>query len=130
MASAVAGAATVFFIAAAGHHLLDPPNVLGVFFALFMAGCYSYGIARAGAVPWKWLVAAAIFLSGTLVAFLPAAVVQPLVAGSPATHDSGHTLLVALFPYFLVWTPLFLISGSITLVLYLRGTHLPAPDGQ
>jgi uncharacterized membrane protein YidH (DUF202 family) len=130
LASALVAAATVLFIAAAGRHLLNAPNVLGVFFALFLAVCYGYGIARVRAVPWKWLVAGAIALSGTIVALLPATVLQPFIAGPSVANDFGVKLLVALFPYFLVWSPLFLLSGSITLILYLRTTHVPAPDGQ
>lgn len=125
LASAVAAAATVLFIAEAGRHLFETASVLRFLFSLLMASCYGYGMARA--VPWKWLVAAAIALSGAIVALLPAASVQPLVADSLAGYDVGIKLLVA---YFLVWTPLFLLSGSISLVLYLRGTHDPAQDKQ
>lgn len=126
LVSAGATAVSVVFIVRNLRHLLETVSTVGFFYSLFMAACYGYGVARA--VPWKWLVASAIFSSGTIVAFLPATVLQPLVAGSPRADDFGVRLLVALFPYFLVWSPLFLLSGSISLILYLRNTH--APDGQ
>jgi len=128
LASAGVTAATVVFIVRNLPHLLETAGTVGFFYSLFMAACYGYGIARA--VPWKWLVASAIFFSGTIVAFLPATVFQPLVASSPRADNFDVRLLVALFPYFLVWSPLFLLSGSISLMLYLHSSQALAPDGQ
>jgi len=128
LVSAGTTAATAVLIIRNLRHLLDSASAMGFLYALFMAVCYGYGIARA--VPWKWLVASAIFLSGTVVALLPSTVFQPLFAGSPRAHDPTVGLLVALFPYFLVWSPLLLLSGLISLALYLRNTTAPASDTQ
>jgi len=128
LATAGTTAATVVLISRNLRHLLDAASAIGFLYGFFLAVCYGYGIARS--VPWKWRVASAIFLSGTVVALLPAAVLQTLVAGSSARNDLGFKLIVALFPYFLVWSTLLLLSGFISLVLYLRDTRASAPDAQ
>lgn len=114
-----------FIIAVRYHwHMTSPFSLAG----LSLAGAYAYGVARA--VRWKWAVASAIALGSIVIAFLPADVLAALAHESLLTHPVraklGGTLVVSLMTYGLM----LVISGGITLWLYLRHTQAPPQEGQ
>ena len=111
----------------AGLHwgLTTPTVVLG---GDVLAVAYAYGIARA--VRWKWMVVAAIAICSVGLAALPADWADALV-GTPANAGPFSTQNVAAWnASMLVYGVIFLISGGISFVLYLRHTQPPAAEGQ
>jgi hypothetical protein len=64
-----------------------------------------------------------------VIAFLPADVLGALGGESPA-HPDRAKLLGTILLSLMVYGTLLLISGGISLWLYLRHTHAPAQDGQ
>jgi hypothetical protein len=95
---------------------------------LAFAASYSYHFARA--VRWKWVFAGVIAAASFVIALLPADVLGALGGGSPAARPDlarlGGTMLLSL----LVWGTMLLISGGLSLWLYLRHTQAPVQEGQ
>ena len=89
----------------------------------------SYGYYFARAVRWKWLIVGAIAVASFVIAFLPADFLSALGSESPAHPDRAKlpgTILLSL----LVWGALLMISGGISLWLYVRHTQAPEQEGQ
>jgi hypothetical protein len=92
----------------------------------FAAAC---GYHFATAVRWKWVLVGAMAVATFVIAFLPADVLGALGSESPAHPDRAEflgTILLSL----MVYGALLLISGSISLWLYLGHTQPPAQEGQ
>ncbi|MGA2272877.1 MAG: hypothetical protein ABSH00_04930 [Bryobacteraceae bacterium] len=94
---------------------------------LVFAAAYAYQIARA--VRWKWVIVGAMAVATFVIAFLPAAVLGALGSESPA-HPDRAKLLGTILLSLMVYGTLLLISGNISLWLYLRHTQPPAQEGQ
>lgn len=93
---------------------------------LVFAAAYAYQIARA--VRWKWVIVGAIAAASFVIAFLPADVLGALGSHLPVAHPDklGGAILLSL----MVYGTMLLVSGGISLWLYLRNTQAPAQEGQ
>ncbi|HEY1495110.1 MAG TPA: hypothetical protein VGF49_11235, partial [Candidatus Solibacter sp.] len=89
----------------------------------------AYGYHFAGAVRWKWVIAGAMAVASFAIGFLPADILGALGSESPA-HPDRATLLGTILLSLMVYGTLLLISGGISLWLYLRHTQPPAQEGQ
>ena len=94
---------------------------------LVFAASYGYHCARA--VRWKWVIAGAMAVAAFAIAFLPAGYLGALGSESPA-HPDRAELLGAILLSLMVYGALLLISGSISLWLYLRQTRPRAQEEQ
>lgn len=118
--------ASVILFFAIRHHwsLTTPASLMGLVFA----ASYARGFARA--VRWKWAVVWVMVAGSILIALLPADVV-----GSPAAHSwitksvSAKTVGAVEFSI-LFYGVVLLISGSVSLWLYLRHNRPPAAEAQ
>ncbi|MGA3028181.1 MAG: hypothetical protein ABSF98_25820 [Bryobacteraceae bacterium] len=97
-------------------------------FGLAFAACYAWGIARA--VRWKWVIVWAIALESFVIAFLPASVFGALAGDSWVTHPVRTKLVGAWLLSLMSYGAMLLISGSISLWLYLRHTQAPVQEEQ
>ena len=93
----------------------------------FTAVC-GYNFARA--VRWKWVIVGAMAVATFVIAFLPTDVLGALGNDSPVTHPDrakfDGTILLSL----MVYGTMLLISGGISLWLYLRHPQAPAQEAQ
>jgi hypothetical protein len=103
-------------------------SMLASLTGLVFAAAYGYNFARA--VRWKWVIVGAMALASFVIASLPADVLGALGSDSPVAHPDraklGGTILLSL----MVYGTMLLISGGISLWLYLRHTQAPAQEGQ
>ena len=100
------------------------PSLTGLAFA----AAYGYHFARA--VRWKWVIVGAIAVASLVIAFLPADVLRALGSDSPVAHPEGAKLGGIILLSCLVYGSMLLISGGISLWLYVRHTQAPAQEGQ
>jgi hypothetical protein len=94
---------------------------------LAFAASYGYHFARA--VGWKWVIAGGMAAATFVIAFLHADVLNALGSEWPA-HPGRAKLLGIVLLSLMVYGILLLISGGISLWLYLRHTQAPAQEGQ
>lgn len=104
--------------------LTAPLALLG----LVLAAAYAYGIARA--VRWKWVVVAAIAVCSIVMAMLPADWAGALVGTSANARPFTPQNVAAWNALMFVYGVIFLISGAISFLLYLRHTQPPAAEEQ
>ncbi len=102
-------------------------SVLASLTGLVLAASYGYHFARA--VRWKWVIVGAMAVVPFVIAFLPADVLGALGSESPA-HPDRAKLLGTILLSLMVYGTMLLISGGISLWLYLRHTQAPAQEGQ
>lgn len=95
-----------------GHHWHMPP--FGSLYGLFLAAGYAYGVVQIAR--WKLIVAGAMAAGSLALAYPPAGL-------TGAVADIGTYALC-----FLLFGPLFLISGGISFWLYLRRTREPGVE--
>jgi hypothetical protein len=95
---------------------------------LILAAAYAYRVARA--VRWKWIVACAIALGSIVTGFLPADVLAAMANDSLVTHPVRAKLGGTIVVSFMTYGAMLLISGGISLWLYLRHTQAPPQEGQ
>jgi hypothetical protein len=98
-----------------------PAILLGLVFA---AG-YAYGIARA--VRWKLGVAAAMAICSVEIVMLPMGAIRAMTGNTSAAVTAHEWIFGALLLTFVINGVFLLISGSVSLVLYLRHTQ-PAAE--
>jgi hypothetical protein len=82
---------------------------------------YAYWIARP--VRWKWAVAAALAICSVVIAMLPAGVVAAVAGSTSAVATLDERSSGALILTITIYGAIFLISGGISFVLYLRHTQ-------
>jgi len=96
--------------------MTTPAALLG----LLYAGAYAYKIA--GEIRWKWVVAAAMAICSVVIAMLPASMI-----GVVAANTSDFTTLPANYRAWIltitIYGAIMLISGCVSLVLYMRHTQ-------
>src|ERR1039457_356780 len=112
-------------IASRRHWDISTPASL---FGLFFAAAYAYQIARP--VRWKWVVVWAMTLSSLVIAFLPASSFDALADDSWVTHPVRTKLVGTILLSLMIYGTMLLVSGGISLWLYLRHTQAPAQEGQ
>jgi hypothetical protein len=95
---------------------------------LVFAAAYGYQVARA--VRWKWVVAGAMAAASLVIAFLPADVLGALGSELPVAHPDRAKLLGTILLSLMVYGTMLLISGGVSLWLYLRHTLAPAQEGR
>ena len=100
------------------------PSLTGLVFAA------AYGYHFAMAVRWKWVIVGAMAVASLAIAYLPADVLRALGSESPAAHPFRAKLLGAVLLTFVAYGAMLLISGGISLWLYLRHTPAPAQESQ
>jgi len=93
----------------------------------FAASC-GYHFARA--VRWKWVIAGAMAVATFVIAFLPTNVLGALGNDSPVAHPDRAKLDGTVLLSLMVYGAMLLISGGISLGIYLRQTQAPAQEGQ
>jgi hypothetical protein len=125
IAAAVGALATAGLAVAFRRHwdISMPASLAGLVFA----AAYGYNFARA--VRWKWAIAGAMAVASFVIAFLPADFLGALGSESPA-HPDRARLLGTLLLSLMVYGALLLISGGISLWLYLCHTQPPVQEGQ
>jgi len=104
--------------------LTTPASLVGLFFA----ATYAYGIART--VRWKWAVAGVMALGSIAIAMLPADAVGAVANHSWITRIAPARLYGAFWLNMALYGALTLISGGVSLCLYLRHTQAPAQESQ
>ena len=124
--AAALGALTTLGLAIAFRRHWDI-SALASLAGLAFAASYSYNLARA--VRWKWATGGAMAAASFVIVFLPADVLGALGSESPA-HPDRARLLGAILLSLMVYGTMLLISGGISLWLYLRHTQAPAQEGQ
>lgn len=102
-------------------------SVVALLLGFAFAASYGYHLAKA--VRWKWVVAGAIAAAAFVIPVLPADFLRTLGSELPP-HPGRAELLGTILLSLLVYGALLLISGGISLWLYLRNTQAPAQDGQ
>lgn len=95
---------------------------------LVFAAAYAYTIARP--VRWKWVVVCVMAIGSLVISFLPADLLAAMANDSPLTHPVLATLVGTMIVSFMTYGAMLLVSGSISLWLYLRNTHVPLEEGQ
>jgi len=103
-------------------------SMLAPLAGLAFAAAYGYYFARA--VRWKWAIAGAMALTPFVIAFFPTDVLTALGSDSPAAHPARARLSGSILVSLMVYGTMLLVSGGISLWLYLRRTPAPAQDGQ
>ena len=99
------------------------PSLTGLVFAA------AYGYHFAMAVRWKWVIVGAMAVASFVIVFLPAmfwARWAATVGGPPVQAKLGGSILLSLMAY----GTMLLLSGGISLWLYLRHTQAPVQEGQ
>jgi hypothetical protein len=91
---------------------------------LVLAAVYGYNFARA--VRWKWGIAGAMAVAAIAIAILPADILGALGSESPVAHLDRAKSLGAILLFLVVCGTMLLVSGGISLWLYLRHTQAPA----
>jgi hypothetical protein len=104
--------------------ITTPASLIGLVFA----AAYAYQIARP--VRWKWVVVWAMTLGSLVIAFLPADVLRALANDSWVTHPVRTRLVGTILLSLMIYGTMLLISGGISLWLYVRHTQAPAQEGQ
>lgn len=94
---------------------------------LVFAAAYGYHFARG--FGWKWVIVGGMAVAMFVIAFLHADVLSALGSESPA-HPDRAKLLGTILLSLMVYGTMLLISGGISLWLYLRHTPIPAQEGQ
>ena len=94
---------------------------------LVFAAAYGYNFAKS--VRWKLVFVGAMAVASLVIAFLPADVLGALGSELPA-HPDRAKLLGTILLSLMVYGTMLLISGGISLWLYLRHTQAPAQEGQ
>ena len=103
-------------------------TVLPSLFGLVLAAGITYRIARA--VRWKWVVGLAMAAASLAIALLPPSYFAALADDSWTTHPVRTKLVGGFLLTLIVYGGLWLISGGISLWLYLRHTQGPAQESQ
>ena len=103
-------------------------TVLASLFGLVFAASYVYGFART--VRWKWVVGGAMILASLVMASLPPSRFGELAADSWVTHPVRTKLVGVLLLTLMIYGAMLLVSGGISLWLYLRHTQALAEEGQ
>ena len=115
--AAAAGGGLTFL--AARTQGLNSTSLVTIGIGLFMSAAYAYGIARA--IHWKWVVAAFLAICAIVLALLPEQLASTPIQDSALPPTLDRRLLGSLF-----WcntAASFLVSGCISLALYLHGTR-------
>jgi len=97
-------------------------------FGLLFAAAYAYGIART--VRWKWAVVCALTLGSLVIAFLPASLLGAVADDSWVTHPVRTRLVGEYLLTMMTDGTILLISGAISLWLYVRRTEAPPQEAQ
>lgn len=92
--------------------------------SLVFVSMYVYRVVLAA--HWKWIVAGILTISAVIVAFLPASVLASIAGHSapPGFAQIGGAFLLLCF----AWSTISLISGGISLYIYVR--HTPSPGSE
>lgn len=101
-------------------HEIDSTMLMTIVVGLLMSGSYAYGIARS--VRWKWIIAVLLQLGAVVVALLPA-----WLTSAPFSRSwvAGFNLkfVGSLFLYLTFYAVVLLLSGSVSLGIYLHDTR-------
>jgi hypothetical protein len=100
------------------------PSLFGLVLA---AGC-TYRLARE--VGWKLVIGVAMAAASLAIALLPPSYFGPLADDSWITHPVRTKLVGGFILTLVVYGGLWMISGGISLWLYLRNTQAPAQESQ
>ena len=99
----------------------DPTVLVTIGLVLFMAAACAYRIARVAR--WKWIVAALLVINAFVIAMFPVQLASAPMSQSGLAIALNVRLLGSLFWYNAFTGVILLISGVVSLVLYLHDTH-------
>jgi hypothetical protein len=126
IAAALSALAIPVLIFAARRHW--DVTLLPSLFGLFLAAGYTYRLALT--VRWKLVVGIAMAAASLAIALLPPSYFGALADDSWITHPIRTKLVGGLLLTIIVYGGLWLMSGGISLWLYLRHTQAPAQESQ
>lgn len=118
LAASVAGAVAFFTVRRCE---IDTTLLVTIGIGLLLAATYAYGIARA--IRWKWVIAALLMVSPIVIAMLPDALASAPMSQPWLPTAFNRRLLGSLFLYEASYGVILVISGCISLGLYLHGTR-------
>jgi hypothetical protein len=95
---------------------------------LIVAAGYIHGFARTAR--WKWVIGGAMTLASLVMAFLPPSFFGELAADSWVTHPVRTKLVGVYLLTLMIYGTMLLVSGGISLWLYVRHTQAPAQENQ
>lgn len=100
---------------------IDTTLLLTIGIGLLLTATYAYGIARA--IRWKWIVAVLLMVSAIVIALLPGALASAPMSQPWLPAAFNRRFLGSLFWYEASYGVILVISGCVSLGLYLHGTH-------
>ena len=122
----VTGALTAVGMVLAIHwHWVTGPAFLA---GLLVVGTYSYYVARTD--PWKWIVTTLLALAAFAAALLPSHLLGVFAGSTSSRRLAWDHCIGALLLSCLLYGVIFLISGGVSLWLYLRHTQPPVTEPQ
>ena len=98
----------------------DPTLLVTIGLGLFLAAAYAYRIARVAR--WKWIIATLLVISAFVIAILPVELASGPMSRSGLPIAFNVRLLGSLFWYNAFAGIILLISGVVSLALYLHDT--------
>ena len=107
-----------FFVQGRG---IDRTVLVTIGIGLLLTAAYARGFARA--IRWKWATAAILLVFGIVIALLPVSLASAPVSQSWLPAALNQRLVGSLFWYEACYGVILLISGSISLALYLRNSR-------
>jgi hypothetical protein len=125
--AAAAGALATVGLAVAFRRNWDISMTASLTGLVFAAAC-AYHFARA--VRWKWVIVGGMAVAWFVIAYLPADVLVALGRDWSMAHPDRAKLDGTILLSLMVYGTMLLISGGISLWLYLRHTQAPAQEGQ
>lgn len=102
-------------------HEIDSTMLVIIGVGLFMTASYAYGIARA--IRWKWIVAVLVLVGAVVVAFLPVGITTTPFNQSRVAVFFNIRLVGSLFLYLTFYAVVLLLSGAVSLGIYLHNSH-------
>ncbi len=102
-------------------HEIDSTMLVMIGVGLFMTASYAYGVARA--VRWKWIVAVLLLLGAVVVAVLPAWLTSAPFSRSWVAAGFNLRFVGSLFLYLTFYAVVLLLSGGVSLGIYLHDTR-------
>ena len=102
-------------------HEIDSTMLVMIGVGLLTTASYAYGIARA--VRWKWIVAVLLLVGAVVVALLPDWLTSAAFSGTWSAAVFDLRFFGCLFLYLAFYAFVLLLSGGISLGLYLHDTR-------
>jgi hypothetical protein len=107
-------------------HEVDSTVLVMIGVGLFLTASYAYGIARQ--VRWKWIVAVLLMLGAVIVALLPAWLTSAPFSQTWFAAAFNPRFFGSLFLYLTFYALVLLLSGAVSLGIYLHDTRIDGAE--